>query len=525
MITDKKESRKNLKICFWLTACLWVLSAVLFFAPQADWCVKATLFAGQIVLLAPLLYYARPVLRRGRQLLFSGIPSMSGLAFASCTGGLIASVAVGISSVHGAANLNSLLFAPLALMLLIIFAADYAKEQSGFTGSIPDEGGNVLPEKTAAFVLPVVFALAIAAALSWWFYGLGAAAAWQVLGSVLIAAGAGVFMLGGSLPLYYAAQKAQSKGYRFNDAASAANSRQLTMAVFDESFIQTGEQEITDVIGVSTSEAQLLALAAVVTSAAGWPQAALLQKEAAGMELPICSNVIKLRGGITAQCSRKNIRLGRLAFVAGVANIPPEFAKCEADFNAQGKTVFYITAGRALLGIIAIGQRIDMGITPALAELAALGVRTVMFAGGGKQAAEYAGSKAGFAQTVAELTEEHQKELAETFCRAGEFLAVFKRGNGEEVNAVFYSRQAVQSSGLVLMDGKINNLAEAIKQSKKLQKLCRQNNRIALLLGGVWVLTAACVWPLVYKSVLSGAVLAVMLIFSALAVWLNSRYL
>lgn len=523
MITDKKESRKNLKICFWLTACLWVLSAVPLFAPQADWRVKAALFAGQIVLLMPLLYYARPVLRRGRQLLFSGIPSMSGLAFASCTGGLIASVAAGISSVQGAANLNSLLFAPLALMLLIIFAADYAKEQSGLAEPVEDE--SELPEKTAAFVLPVVFALAIAAALSWWFYGLGAAAAWQVLGSVLIAAGAGVFMLGGSLPLYYAAQKAQSKGYRFNDAASAANNRQLTMAVFDESFIQTGEQEITDVIGVSTSEAQLLALAAAVTSAAGWPQAALLQKEAAGMELPICSNVIKLRGGITAQCSRKNIRLGRLGFVAGVANIPPEFAKCEADFNAQGKTVFYITAGRALLGIIAIGQRIDMGITPALAELAALGVRTVMFAGGGKQAAEYAGSKAGFAQTVAELTEEHQKELAETFCRAGEFLAVLKRGNGAEVNAVFYSRQAAQSGGLVLMDGKINNLAEAIKQSKKLQKLCRQNNRIALWLGGVWVITAACVWPLVYKSVLPGAVLAVMLMFSALAVWLNSRHL
>lgn len=522
MVTDKNKSIKNLKICFALMVCLWVLAAVQLFAPPADWRFNTALFAGQLVFFTPLLYYARPVLRSGRQLLFSGVPSMSGLAFVACAAGFVVSIVIGISSVYGMANLDSLLLVPLALMLLIIFAANYAKEQSCL--AVQAEDGNAQLEKTAAFVLPVVFALSITAALSWWFYGLGAATAWQVLGGALIAAGAGIFMLGDSLPLYYTAHKLEREGFVFNDITSAENCRRLTMVVFDESFIKTDELEITDVIGVNTSEAQLLAMAAALMSSAGWAQAALLQKAVAGMELPVCSNIIKLRGGITAQGSRQNIRLGRLDFVAGVADILPQFAKCEADFNAQGKTVFYITGGRRLLGIIAIGVHVDTSITPALAELRALGVRTVMFSSSSKQAAEYVGSKAGFAQTVAELSEEHQKELAETFCRAGEFLAVLKRGDDMQITANFYN-QAVQSGGFVLKDGNKNNLAKAINISKRLQNLRSQNNRIALWLGGIWLLNTAFVWPLVYKSVLPGAWLAIMLMLSTLLICVNSRRL
>ena len=417
MMTGKKDLRKNLNICLLLTLLLCVLAVVPLFAPQADWRVNAAIFGGQVVLLLPLLYYAKAVLRRGRQLLFGGVPAMEGLAFAACTAGLIGSIAVGISALQGGAALNGLLLAPLALMLFFIFAAAYFKTQSGLADAEAD--GVLTPDGTAAVLLPAVFALALAAALSWWFRGLGAAAAWQVLGSVLLAAGAGVFMLGGSLPLYYATRRAEKCGFTFADKLAAENCRHITMAVFDEGFAKTDGQEITDVTGVAISEAQLLALAASVMGAAGDPLAELFKEKAAGMELPMCSGVVKMRGGVTAQCSRKNIRLWQLVFVLSVATVPVQYIKMGDELAAQGKTVFYVTGGRSLLGIIAVGQRVNTGIAPALAELRALGVRTVMFAAGNKQAAEYTGSKAGFAQTVAELAEAHQQELTDAFCRGG----------------------------------------------------------------------------------------------------------
>ena len=80
MMTDKKDLRKNLNICLLLTLLLCVLAVVPLFAPQADWRLNAALFAGQVVLVLPLLYYAKAVLRRGRQLLFGGVPAMEGLA-------------------------------------------------------------------------------------------------------------------------------------------------------------------------------------------------------------------------------------------------------------------------------------------------------------------------------------------------------------------------------------------------------------------------------------------------------------
>ena len=521
MMTDKKDLRKNLNICLLLTLLLCVLAVVPLFAPQADWRVNAALFAGQLVLVLPLLYYAKAVLRRGRQLLFGGVPAMEGLAFAACTAGLIGSIAVGISALQGGAALNALLLAPLALMLFLIFAAAYFKTQSNLADAEADEV--LTPDGTAAVLLPAVFALALAAALSWWFRGWGAAAAWQVLGSVLLAAGAGVFMLGGSLPLYYASRRAEKCGFTFADKSAAENCRHITMAVFDEGFAKTDEQEITDVTGVAISEAQLLALAASVMSAAGDPLAELFKEKAAGMELPVCSGVVKMRGGVTAQCSRKNIRLGQLAFVLSVATVPVQYIKMGDELSAQGKTVLYVTGGRTLLGIIAVGQRVNTGLAPALAELRALGVRTVMFAAGNKQAAEYTGSKAGFAQTVAELTEAHQQELTDAFCRAGEFVAVLKRGEGSQVTAMLYNEAAAECGSIVLNDGNIANLAQAVKLSENLQKIKELNIKIALWLGTLWAVMAACGWQLLFKTVLPGAVLAGMLVISALAVWLNSK--
>lgn len=520
-MTDKKDLRKNLNICLLLTLLLCVLAVVPLFAPQADWRLNAAIFAGQVVLVLPLLYYAKAVLRRGRQLLFGGVPAMEGLAFAACAAGLIGSFAIGISALQGGAALNGLLLAPLALMLFLIFAAAYFKTQSGLLDAEADEV--LTPDGTAAVLLPAVFALALAAALSWWFRGWGAAAAWQVLGSVLLAAGAGVFMLGGSLPLYYASRRAEKCGFTFADKSAAENCQHMTMAVFDEGFAKTDEQEITDVTGVAISEAQLLALAASVMTAVDDPLAELLKEKAAGMELPVCSGVVKMRGGVTAQCSRKNIRLGQLAFVLSVATVPVQYIKMGDELTAQGKTVFYVTGGRSLLGIIAVGQRVNTGLVPALAELRALGVRTVMFAAGNKQAAEYTGSKAGFAQTVAELTEAHQQELTDAFCRAGEFVAVLKRGEGAQVTAALYNQAAAQCGSIVLNDGNIANLAQAVKLSANLQKIGGKNIKIALWMGTLWAVMAACGWQLLFKTVLPGAVLAGMLVMSALAVWLNSK--
>lgn len=520
-MTDKKDLRKNLNICLLLTLFLCVLAVVPLFAPQADWRLNAAIFVGQVVLVLPLLYYAKAVLRRGRQLLFGGVPAMEGLAFAACVAGLIGSFAVGISALQGGATLNALLFAPLALMLFFIFAAAYFKTQSNLADVEADEV--LTPDGTAAVLLPAVFALALAAALSWWFRGWGAAAAWQVLGSVLLAAGASVFMLGGNLPLYYASRRAEKCGFTFADKSAAENCRRITMAVFDEDFAKTDGQEITDVTGVAISEAQLLALAASVMSAAGDPSAELFKEKAAGMELPVCSGVVKMRGGVTAQCRRKNIRLGQLAFVLSVATVPVQYIKMGDELAAQGKTVLYVTGGRSLLGIIAVGQRVNTGLAPALAELRALGVRTVMFAAGNKQTAEYTGSKAGFAQTVAELTEAHQQELTDAFCRAGEFVAVLKSGEGVQVTAALYNQAAAQCGSIVLNDGNIANLAQAVKLSANLQKIVGHNIKIALWLGTLWAVMAACGWQLLFKTVLPGAVLAGMLVVSALAVWLNSK--
>ena len=522
MAANKNLTKKELQICLLLTLALCALAAVPLFVTPADWRFTAALAAAQFLLLLPLVYYSQPVLQSGRKSLFGGVPAMEGLVFVCCVAGIISSVIVSINAVHGFISAAAAGFAPLAVLLFTVLVIK--QNRLIFSAAEPDNG--ITADKTAAFVLPAVFALALVAALSWWFYGLGAAASWQVLGSVLMAAGAGSFMLGNTLPHYFALQNAQNNNYSFENKKTLNNSRKISMAVFDESFANGSGVEITDIITAAVSEAQLLALAASVAETAGHPLREVLKNAAAGLNLPACSGVVMLRGGIAAQCSRKNIRMGMLAFVRTVADVPAAFAKYEAELQKQGKTAYYLTCGRNLQGIIAVGEKVNTNLAPALQSMQKLGVRTVMFSSGAKHRAEYIGSKAGFDKTVAELSAEHQKELAETFCRTGEFVAVIKRcDDSTALLADIYSPGAVKEGSVVFKDGKVENLAEAIKLSGRLQKMCRQNEKAALWAAALWACGAACGWLLLFKTVLPGVVLAAMLVIQAAAIWINSRRL
>ncbi len=525
MSVKNYELKMNLKICLLLAALLLLTDIwASFFLPRADWRINTAIIALQCLFILPLVYYAKDILNNGKKALFSGIPSMEGLAFAAMATGFTGSLAVGINALQGGLSLAGLLFAPMGLMLVMFLYVVYCQKQSGFNNNQKLAAADSALNKTAAFVLPAVFALALAAALSCWFYGLGAAAAWQVLGSVLLAAGAGVFVLADVLPQYFAIAKAKKEGYSFKDNISAINAGQVTMAVFEETFAQGGGKEITDVIGIGISEARLLALAAAVTDAAKGEFAELFKIQAAGMELPLCSGVIKMHGGISAQCKGKNIRIGQLDFVSSVADVPKKFAAMQQEFAAQGKKAFFVTGGRQLLGIIAVGEKINSSLTPILEELQKAGVRTVMFSSGSKQLAEYIGSKAGFTKTVAELSEEHQRELTDAFCRTGEVVALLKPGAGC-VEVILHGNTAEQCGALFLENGNLRNLMQAIKLSERLQKIRRQNNKLALGMGGLWVLTASCVWLLLFKTMLPGAVLALIMLFSGIIIWLNSRRL
>lgn len=304
MAANKNLTKKELQICLLLTLALCALAAVPLFVMPADWRFTAALAAAQFLLLLPLVYYSQPVLQSGRKTLFGGIPAMEGLVFVCCVAGIISSAIVSINAVHGFISAAAAGFAPLAVLLFTVLVNCYFK-QNRLNFTVAEHDNGITADKTAAFVLPAVFALALAAALSWWFYGLGAAASWQVLSSVLMAAGAGAFMLGNVWPYYFALQNAQNNNYSFENKKALNSSRKISMAVFDESFAGCSGMEITDIITAAVSEAQLLALAASVAETAGHPLREVLKNAAAGLNLPACSGVVTLRGGIAAQCSRK----------------------------------------------------------------------------------------------------------------------------------------------------------------------------------------------------------------------------
>ncbi len=94
----------------------------------------------------------------------------------------------------------------------------------------------------------------------------------------------------------------------------------------------------------------------------------------------------------------------------------------------QGKTVVLVAAGGAPLGGIAIADTMRPDAQEAIAQLKAMGVRTVMLTGDNQAAAEHIGQQVGVAEVIAQVLPTQKAEVVQRY--QGEGHVVMMVGDG-----------------------------------------------------------------------------------------------
>jgi Cu+-exporting ATPase len=287
---------------------------------------------------------------------------------------------------------------------------------------------------------------------------------------------------------------AARRGLLIKDAQALEQARRVALVVFDKTGTLTeGKPRLTAFAAApGQEEAQALALAAALQAGSEHPLARAVRDAAAGRALTTATatEVRAVAGrGLSGRVRARALMLGSGRWMTELGvDLSPLKAQADAAL-AQGRTLSWLAAGDgpdapALLAMLAFGDRNKAASAAAIADLKAMGLRTLMLSGDNAAAAAAAGAALGIDEVRGELLPEDKARIVAGLRAGGTPVAMvgdgindapalaaadvgMAMGGGTDV--------AMEAAGITLMRGDPRLVADAIALSRATVAKIRQN--------------------------------------------------
>jgi P-type Cu+ transporter len=383
-----------------------------------------------------------------------------------------------------------------------------------------------LVDKVASIFVPVVVVIAAVAFVAWWMSGADAAVALVTAVAVLVIACPCALGLATPTAIMVGTGVAAKAGILIKDAEALERAHKIKVVVFDKTGTLTeGRPSVSDVIGLGTDEAGVVALAASLQAGSEHPLARGVLDHAGDIDLAPASDFKSLTGrGISAVVEGRTLWLGnrRLMAEAGI-DIGTGDAAATA-LEQEGKTVMWLGEGDAVLGLIAMRDAVKANAAAAVARLNAQGIETVMLTGDNGRSAAMVAAEVGVDRVLAEVLP--ADKAAEIVRLRGDGRLVAMVGDGINDAPALAAADvgiamaggtdvAMHSAGLTLMRGDPMLVADAIDVSRATYRKILQNLFWAFIYNIIGIPLAAAG---MLNPVFAGAAMA----FSSVSVVTNS---
>jgi Zn2+/Cd2+-exporting ATPase len=301
------------------------------------------------------------------------------------------------------------------------------------------------------------------------------------------------------------------RGLLLKGGAVLENVGRITAAAFDKTGTLTeGKPKVTDVIGFSRPEADVLRLAAALEAGSSHPLAtAIVARAKAGNVTPPIAESSEAVGGkgVEGRAEGHALFLGSAAAAGERAALTPDQMGRIETLNAAGKSVAVLVADGEAAGLIAMRDEPRDDAKAGLKALADAGVRTIMLTGDNRRTAEAVGRELGI-EVRAELLPADKQRIVQGLKDEG--LTVAKIGDGindapalavADVGIAMGSGTdiALETADAVVLHGRVGDVAAMVALSKRTMRNIRQNITIALGLKGVFLVTTIAgitgLWP------------------------------
>ena len=311
--------------------------------------------------------------------------------------------------------------------------------------------------------------------------------------------------LGVSAPLSIVrgAGEAAERGILMRTGEAFQGYRLATHVVFDKTGTLTeGRPGLREIIALGESEERLLGIAAAAESASEHPlasavMAAAMERNTTPLQLGDFSAVPGR--GVRARIDGEEVLVGSPRFLVEKGVRLDDLAERIRQLESAGHTVVAVAEGQRALGVLAFGDRIRPDARAAVAQLKALGVRTLILSGDNEGAARRVGHELGIDEVRAGLLPQDKAHLIRELQRNGSVAMV-----GDGINDAPALMQAnigiamgggtdiaIDSADIIILNNRLEAIVEAREISRWSYRKMLQNVTLAILFNGLGVPLAA----------------------------------
>ena len=371
-------------------------------------------------------------------------------------------------------------------------------------------------DRLAAYFVPAVVAVAVAAFVGWSLLGPEPRLALALLSAVAVLIIACPCALGLATPMaiMVGTGRGATAGVLIRNAEALETLERVDTLIVDKTGTLTeGSPVVRSVVSIGGRDAgEVVALAAGLERASEHPLAAAVVAEALRRGLPIAAAAdfqSDTGRGVSGTVGGRQVAVGTAAFLERRGVEAAAAAEQAAELAGRGETVVHVSVDGTLAGLLGITDPVKPTTVEAIRQLQADGLRILMVTGDSRSTALAVAAEVGLAPEnvhAGVLPAEKRQVVAEQQA-AGRVVAMagdgindapalaeaavgIAMGTGTDI--------AMESAGVTLIKGDLRAIVRARRLSRATMRNIRQNLFLAFVYNAVGVPVAAGVlYPLV----------------------------
>ena len=347
-------------------------------------------------------------------------------------------------------------------------------------------------DRIAGIFVPAVIGIAVVVFIIWMLLGHDASFALSRAIAVLVISCPCALGLATPVAIMVGSGVGARNGILFKTAASLEETGRIEIMALDKTgTITGGDPEVTDVFACKgVSKDDLLDVAAAIESRSEHPLAKAISAYMGRTTMRISDYEEVPGGGVRCFTwdGSKAVRLmgGNAAFMKenGISEYDVDILMRETEeFTNAGKTSVLFSKGGRLLGLIALADSVREDSKAAIAELKAMGIKTVMLTGDRQKTAEAIAAEVGVDEVVAEVLPDGKEEIIRKLMEQGKTAMVgdgindapaLTRANvGMAIGAG--TDVAIEAADVVLTGSSLAEAVKAVKLGRKTLRNIHEN--------------------------------------------------